>query len=65
MKKRRLKTKVEQRPAETGGITGSVALLIGRAAGIDDPDTLVALGALVGFLPAAITWLTVTVRGER
>lgn len=61
MKARR---KVEQRPAETGGIAGSIALLIGKAAGIEDPDTLVALGALVGFLPAAITWVVNTVRSR-
>lgn len=55
---------VQSRPAETTGVAGSVALLIGRAFGIKDPDTLVAIGALVGVLPAMITWLVTTVRGR-
>lgn len=57
------KTIVHSRPAESGGVAGSVALIIGRAAGIKDPDTLVAIGALVGFIPAAITWLVTLVKG--
>ncbi len=55
---------VQKRPAETTGAAGSVALLLGRALGIKDPDTLVAIGAVVGILPAAITWLVTTIRGR-
>jgi hypothetical protein len=55
---------VERRPAETGGVVGAVGLLVSKVAGIEDPDTLVAIGVLVGFVPAGITWLVETVRGE-
>ena len=39
-------------------------LLVGKAAGIDDPDTLVAMGVVVGFVPAAITWAVGLVCGR-
>jgi hypothetical protein len=41
-----------------------VALLIGRVFGIKDPDTLVAIGVIVGVLPAMITWLVTLARGR-
>jgi hypothetical protein len=47
----------ERRPAETGGVAGAVALLIVRAFGIDDPEVYFALGIVLGFVPAAITWV--------
>lgn len=53
------------RPAETGGVAAALALLVSRLLGVDDPDVVVALGIVVGFVPAAITWLLVTVRGEK
>lgn len=56
---------VAARPAETGGIAGSIGLLVGRAAGIKDPDTLVAIGVVLGFVPAAITWLVTLIRTNR
>jgi hypothetical protein len=58
------KTIPQRRPAETGGVAGSVALLIGRVFGIKDPDTLVAIGVIVGVLPAMITWLVTLARGR-
>lgn len=57
------KTIVSNRPAETGGVAGAAGLLIGRLLGIDDPNTLVAIGMVVGFAPAAITWLVTLIRG--
>lgn len=51
------KNLAQRRPAELGGAGGAIALLIGRALGIDDPDTLVAMATLVGLLPAGITWV--------
>jgi len=51
-----------QRPAETGGAAGAVALLASRLAGVRDPNTLTSIGAVAGFVPAAITWLVVTLR---
>lgn len=53
----------ERRPAETGGVAGAATLLLVRAFGVTDPDVIVALGVLVGVVPAGITWLVVTVRG--
>jgi hypothetical protein len=46
-----------KRPAEVAGLSGSVALLVCRAAGVDDPDVLVGIGAVVGAVPAAVTLL--------
>lgn len=43
------------RPAETAGASGSLALIIARIAGIKDPDTLVAIGAAAGLVPALVT----------
>ena len=48
---------VQTRPAETGGVASSVALLVAYIAGVTDPGVIVALGVVVGFIPAAITWV--------
>ena len=53
---------VKNRPAETGGVAAAAGLLLGRLLGITDPDTLVAIGVVVGFVPAAITWLVTLLR---
>ena len=53
---------VQRRPAESGAIASAVALLIGRAAGIDDVDTVTALAIVIGFIPAAVTWVVEAVR---
>lgn len=50
------------RPAETGAVAGAIALLIGYFAGIDDAAVLTAMGVVIGFMPAAITWLVTTFR---
>jgi cell division protein FtsW (lipid II flippase) len=50
------------RPAETAAVAGAIALLIGYVAGIDDRTILTAIGVVIGFIPAAITWLVVTFR---
>lgn len=44
-----------KRPAELVGLSGSVALIVGRVAGIEDPDLLVAVGAVAAALPAVVT----------
>lgn len=59
---KKAKNKIAERPAETGGVVGAVTLLVGKALGIDDPTTLVAIGVVVGFVPAAITWIVVKVK---
>jgi hypothetical protein len=51
-----------QRPAETAAIAASIALLICKAAGVNDPDTLTAMAVVIGFIPAAVTWIVVTLR---
>jgi hypothetical protein len=53
-----------RRPAEVGGAASALALLLGRAFGIDDVDTVTALAVVIGILPAAITWTVSTVRGS-
>lgn len=55
---------VVRRPAETAGIAGSVAILVARVAGVTDADTIVALAAVLGFLPAAVTWTVALVRNR-
>lgn len=59
----RKKNVAKRRPAEAGGVASYVALLIGYIAGVDDPGVLVALAGVVGFVPAAITWIVGVARG--
>jgi hypothetical protein len=56
---------IRNRPAETGGVAGAVALLIARAAGLSDPNLIVAIATVVGFTPAALTWFVELVRRPR
>lgn len=46
-----------QRPAEFGGASAAVAVLIAHLLGLNDPSTIAALAVVVGFVPALITWL--------
>jgi hypothetical protein len=52
------------RPAETGGVASALALLVAHLLGVSDATVIVALGVVVGFVPAAITWAVVLVRGR-
>jgi len=52
-----VKSLPQRRPAETTAIASALALLICKLAGVDDPDVLVALGIVIGFIPAAVTWI--------
>lgn len=52
----RKKNVAQKRPAETAGVASALALLVGRLLGVDDPDTIVALAIVIGFVPAAVTW---------
>ena len=47
---------VRERPAETSGVAGAAALLVGRVAGIEDADVIVALAVVLGCVPAVVTW---------
>ena len=51
---------MKTRPAETGGVAGAVASLICYLAGVKDPVVWSAIGIVVGFVPAAITWCVET-----
>jgi hypothetical protein len=53
----------QHRPAETGGVAGALALLVARAAGLSDPNLIVALATVIGFAPAGITWVVGLIRG--
>ena len=50
-------SRLNNRPAETGGVAAAVALLVSRVLGVDDVDTLTALAVVIGFIPSAITWV--------
>lgn len=52
----------KDRPAETGGVAAAVAVLIAHLLGVTDPTTLTAIAVVIGFIPAAITWIVVKVR---
>jgi hypothetical protein len=55
-----------ERPAETtAGVAAAVAVLICSLLDVDDPTVLGALVIVIGFIPAAVTWLVVTVKNSR
>ena len=51
------------RPAESGGVAAAIAVLIAYFAGLDNPGVIAALAAVVGFIPAAVTWIVTLIRG--
>lgn len=55
---------LERRPAETGGVASALALLLAYVFGVDDPGVIVAIGVVIGFVPAAITWCVELARGK-
>lgn len=46
-----------RRPAESAAIASAVALLIARALGVDDADTVTALAIVIGGVPSVVTWV--------
>lgn len=46
-----------KRPAELAGAAGTIAVLVGRIAGITDVDTLTYIAAGIGLIPGAVTTL--------
>lgn len=44
-----------RRPAETAAFLSAMGLLIAKAFGVDDPDTIVAIGVVIGFVPTIVT----------
>jgi hypothetical protein len=54
---------VKNRPAETAGpIATAVAALIAKLLDVEDADTIIYLALVLSFVPAAVTWLVVTLR---
>ena len=58
-------TLAQKRPAELSGLAGAVAILLAGLLGVTNPTTIVALGVVVGALPAAVTWTVELVRGRK
>jgi hypothetical protein len=48
---------VKKRPAETGGLAGSLALSMAHAFGVNRPGILTAIGAASGAIPATVTFV--------
>lgn len=54
---------VKSRPAETASpIATAVAALFAKLLGVEDADTVIYLALVLSFVPAAVTWLVVTLR---
>jgi hypothetical protein len=45
------------RPAESGGIAGTIGLLIAYIFGVTDAQTVAIIGAGIGVIPTAVTFL--------
>ena len=56
---------VTRRPAESAGLGGAVAIVAADLLGLDDPQVITALAVVVASLPAVVTWLVVTIRGQK
>lgn len=56
---------VARRPAESTALGAAVALLIGKLAGLDDPETITALAVVVGAIPAVVTYFVSNARARR
>jgi succinate-acetate transporter protein len=52
------------RPAETGGVAAALALLVAHFLGLDDAGVITALAVVIGGIPAVITGIVATRRGE-
>ena len=56
---------LQNHPAESGGVAAALALLVAHFLGLTDVGLVVALGVVIGFVPAAITWTVNLVRGRQ
>lgn len=53
----------KNRPAETAApVATAIAALIAKLLGVEDADTVLYLALVLSFIPAAVTWLVVTMR---
>jgi len=56
---------VKDRPAETATpIAMVIAALIAKLLDVDDANTVLYIALVLSFVPAAVTWLVVTIRGH-
>lgn len=55
---------MKNRPAETGSVAASIVVLISYLFGLDNQSVLIALTVVIGFIPAAITWVVLLVRRD-
>ena len=54
---------VKSRPAETvPPVATAIAALFAKLLGVEDADTVIYLALVLSFVPAAVTWLVVTLR---
>jgi predicted peroxiredoxin len=53
----RIQAVAKKRPTETLTIAGAAAFVLARVFGVENDNTMTALAVVIGFLPAAITWL--------
>ena len=56
---------VTARPAESLTIAGALAFLVARSLGVDNDATMTALTMVIGFTPAAVTWLVQLISSGR
>lgn len=55
----------KNRPAETATpVVMALATLIAKMLGVKDADTVLYMALVLSFVPAAVTWVIVTVRRE-
>ena len=50
------KNVIARRPAESTALGAAAALLIGKLAGLDDPETITALAIVIAALPTVVTY---------
>lgn len=56
---------IKSRPAETATpIATAIAALFAKLFGVEDADTVLYLALVLSFVPAAVTWLVVTLRNK-
>lgn len=56
---------LKNRPAESAmPLTTVVAILLGKALGVEDTDTIAYIAIALSFVPAVVTWIVDRVRRE-
>jgi len=56
---------LKERPAETAMPLATVgAILIGRALGVEDTDTIAYIAIALSFVPAVVTWIVDKIRRD-